>query len=207
MKFNKELNGVAYFISVIFHPIFIPIYISTLVYITNNFISVTLTLEQKFLSIALAILNFLILPTSLTAIWLKITQSHISMKTILSERVTSLLIFGISYIGIGLLLAKLHFCLVLAFISFFASIICLIIAIVTMFIKISIHVTSWSALITLMIILMDKFNYDFSIILISAMFIIGIVAWSRKFLEAHTNTELIFSYVIGIIVPILLSFI
>lgn len=207
MKLNKSLNSLAYLISVIFHPIFIPIYFSILVFFTDYIISNTLTLENKFLIIVILIFNFLIMPISLTAIWLKIRYSRINMNTILSERIASLLVFGITYFGIGLLLLKLQFNFILAFIGLTASIICFIIVFITTFIKISIHVTSWAALLTWILILMYKTNYDFSIIIIVVMLITGIVAWSRKVLEAHTNTELTLSYIIGFVVSIFLSYI
>lgn len=189
-------------ISLIFHPLFMPIagvifyFAKTPRFVETEIIWAKL-ISLSILTIALPILLFFLLKTlgKINSLHLATTKERI-VPLVLHAVIILMIITQILkperyvelyYFFVGILISTLS-CLILAFFKF----------------KASIHMIAVSGLFMFLIALSIHFKININNVLAVMCIIIGAVATSRLHLKAHSYTELIMGFVVGLFPQLIL---
>ena len=195
---DKLADSIYYGISVIFHPLFVPlmvasylIYIHPQVYVGyNNFL--------KFTYIRMVIFNTVALPL-LTVVVMKLLGflKSIEVKTGRERMVviiaTMLFYFWIHYVFANQNHPKIA---VQYFLSVFLTLPSALIA--TNFLRVSLHSMAWGNAVAFFVSLGLLHNFNIGLTIALVMLIAGFVATARLQLKQHINLEIYWGFAVGI---------
>lgn len=198
----KTYHSLAHIISVVFHPVFIPFFLLFILMFFHQKNVFQLSFMQILSIVALSFVWNLVLPGLIVTMLIKRKTSLFNISFILIDRHFGLFVFGIFYFIAGFISQKLELHQTFIFIYLFASLLCFCLLIINLFIRISIHVTSWSVFISLTAIF-TMYNNDMTVWFVVVVMITGVVAWARRILLAHSHTEIIAGYIVGLSLPFL----
>jgi hypothetical protein len=185
---KSRLTKAAEVLSVIFHPIFIPLYGLLIIYSSPTLLSF-IPFQLKWMMFILVLTNNVILPLSLAAI-LYVRGAITAFNTRdRNERVILLSFALIMYTLTAYLILRMQ--VPNLFRAYFISvaIVTLIILLITTFYRISLHAAGIGGLLVLIIIMVVL--YDISTVwqLVSVLLIGGALMSSRIYLDDHTPSE------------------
>ncbi len=202
---NKELTNIeqmlrkiANIISIAFHPMMMPIYAMLFLLYGNTMWSILPAYYKTITMVQIGIATCLLPLASLSVL---VAMGYVGDPEMpnKSERILPL---SVSAVIIGLACYYMHFKSELPFPLIRMSDGMFIIMIVAMCIssvwKISLHGMGVGALLTFVCVVGITSNIDFSIVLSFTFAIIGAVAWARMYLNAHTPSQLLVGFVIGV---------
>ncbi len=194
---QRGIYGLARLISILFHPIFMPILGISLLFYTNSYISYTLHKEMKNAVLLLVGLNTIAMPVLITSflLWRGIISSpkmaHMRERTIPYAGTLvfyALTIYLLKDVYLPAILVRF---MVAALISVFCAFI------INFFWKISAHLIGMGGLCGALACMSIKLQTDVTWLLILAVFISGLVGASRILLKAHSPSQVYAGYFIG----------
>lgn len=192
-------------ISIILHPIVVPIITLLLyfIFVTNNYY----TSERKLLLLALVFVTTYIIPLLILIIFrkLKLTKSF-NPHSIRERKFPVILMVIIFYVTGNILTHQLD---MMEFaILFYATALALILIYVYFYFKIktSIHLMSLGISTSFFIIFGIIYSEKYILIIIGYILCAGILANARLHLEAHTSREVYLGYLFGFISPFLVYY-
>jgi hypothetical protein len=202
-KIQNTGNALAKTISVVLHPLFIPLYGLLIIFAAPTLIGY-LPYAVKRTLLLIILINNVLLPFSFVP-YLRI-RNIISSWTLDSrkERTLPLIITSLFYSVTVFITYRYH---IPAFIkSFFITVAFLAIAVTIINIrwKISIHSTGSGALVALVVVLSIKMHAPLTWFLITAIMSAGFVLTSRLWLNSHSPKEVWSGFLLGFICSALL---
>lgn len=206
----------AYFISVLFHPLFVPTYMLVLLLLINPYnFGVSHISDGRFL-LAQVILTTVMFPLfSMFMLRQLDFISSIQLKK-REERIAPFMIIGMFYIGLVVFFIKTpaQIPLVLS-VTFLGATIALWLAfLINLFTKVSVHTVGVGGLLGMLVIGMYYFEYtefylnlgslgyfniEMKILLMVGILVAGLVGTARLILKAHTTEQVYLGYFIGFI--------
>lgn len=195
-KMEDLLNKLAKIISIIFHPLFMPVYGMAIIFSAPTLFGY-LPFEVKKLLFLIVLVNNVLLPLALIPFFKY--RNIISSWTIENRRertiplfITTILYFTTSYIIFRFPIPV--FLKTFVFAAFFVS---LAITIINLWWKISIHSAASGALIALVLILSFKMYSPLVWYLIAVIIVAGLVLSSRLKLNTHSPRQVWFGFLTG----------
>ena len=190
----------AKFISIVGHPLFMPVYAMVLIFEFNPYIN--LQVPNSIQVIVLSILSiFTIFLPLITAIFLKkfgVIKS-IYMKTAEERKWPFLLSVLWYYIGF-ILLTTIALPISLYLLMIGAISVILIAHFITLRWKISIHMLGIGGLIGGMIGLSQRFQFDHFYLILILFFVAGLIGYARLKTKSHTYRQVYAGFILGVIV-------
>lgn len=185
-------------VSAVFHPIFIPLYIAALFFVSNIYPIYFLTGDQKLLLMLMLLLNTLVLPV-LGIILMKryriISSYHIHER---SERLYPYLYFFGLYVATAvMLMLNAAAPILLSYVYFVAAAMIFLLVMLNTFVKVSAHTSAIASFATILVMLDIRGIADFNVGIVIAIVLAGLVGTARLSLKAHTGTETALGYIAG----------
>ncbi len=187
----------ANFVSILFHPLFVPLYVLLVLLFSNAYFAVILTLYFKVFLLTFTLLAGVFLPLLSAALFKKFGMISSLRMPNRKERVLPFLITSIYYIIAYSSLQKIESLPDTYSLLFLAtSFILLCVAAITYFWKISIHLMSLGSMVGLLLAL--GLNYPFFLLpFLVTILIAGLTASARLTLNAHTPAQLYIGFLFG----------
>lgn len=204
LTFNPILKGISHVLSIIFHPLFIPLYGTWLIIYTHSF-SFAGFYGKKLFAVYASVFSNMILLTGVTVLLLKqlkFIQSirmHTQKDRIIPYIATmtfyfwAFLVFrhqtAIPFVLTAFVLGS-FLAVVIAFISNLA-------------LKISMHALGMGGLLGLMFCIFSDPYYNITLLLLIIILLCGIVGTSRLILGEHTLREVYLGFMFGILAQLI----
>jgi len=118
------------------------------------------------------------------------------------DRILPYLLIAVFYSGLAYVFdAYLHMSGLIIYLVASIGVTILVLALITLFYKVSAHATGLSGAVVILVMLSTRFaDNDLFYPILTFIFITGLVLSSRLFLKAHTVKEIIFGVVTGVVV-------
>ncbi|MBO9701711.1 MAG: hypothetical protein J7604_16005 [Sporocytophaga sp.] len=204
-KFNI-LKSTATILSVLFHPVILPTYVfACLIFFAPATFS-TLSEQGKYYLLLLIFITTCILPIFLMTIFLQLTNRTMNLKAFFMgnrrERIVPYLITAIFYSSLAYFFdTYLHMSGLIIYLIAAIGVTILVLALITLFYKVSAHATGLSGSIVILVMLSMRFtDNDLFYPILTFILIAGFVMSSRLFLKAHTGMEVVTGVLTGFIV-------
>jgi hypothetical protein len=185
---KDSLDKLAKIISIIFHPLLMPVYGMTIIFSAPTLFGY-LPFNVKKLLILIMLVNNVLLPLSLLPFFIRMNIISSWTITERKERNFPLIITTILYCITSFLIFRFNIPVFLKTYIFAASLISLIVTVINFWWKISLHSVGAGALISLVFILSLKMLTPLEWYLISTVVIGGLVLSSRLKLNLHSPQQ------------------
>ena len=194
---TKDFTGkLAQIISMIFHPLLIPVYGMAVIFSAPTLFGY-LPFPVKKLLLLIVLINNVILPISLLPFfrYRNIISSWIIIKR--EERTLPLLVSTILYLTTSFIIFKFPIPVFLKSFIFAAAFVSIIVTIINLRWKISLHSVGVGSLLALVLLLSFKMYTPLLGYLISAVLVAGLVLSSRLRLDSHNPHQVWFGFLTG----------
>ena len=187
-------------ISVVFHPIFIPVY--TLVLLLNQDLTLALIIpvKTKLILSCIVFLTTIVIP--FFSVWvfyrMKLVSS-ILLKT-REERIYPLLIIAIFYYMTYYLLRSFPMTFLFSFYMLGSAFLVILALIISFRMKISLHMIGIGGVLGLLIGLSFTISTDLSLLIFPAILLCGVVGSARLNENSHKSSEIYTGFLAGVVV-------
>ena len=187
-------------ISVLGHPLFMPLYAFGLLIYTNPYINMMITETSKYFTLGILLVFNIILPI-LTSVLFKLFGliDSLYMKTAKERRWPFLLTLIWYYMGIELL-TRIYVPQSFLLLMIGATSIVGVALVITSRWKISIHMLGIGGVIGAIIGISQRFQFDHSILLIALILFAGLIGYSRLKTNSHNFRQVYAGFIVGIAV-------
>ena len=187
-------------ISVLGHPLFMPLYAFGLLIYTNPYINMMITETSKYFTLGILLVFTIILPI-LTSVLFKLFGliDSLYMKTAKERRWPFLLTLIWYYMGIQLL-TRIYVPQSFLLLMIGATSIVGVALVITSRWKISIHTLGIGGVIGAIIGISQRFQFDHSILLIALILFAGLIGYSRLKTNSHNFRQVYAGFIVGIAV-------
>tara|TARA_Y100000813_G_scaffold65580_1_gene46164 strand:+ start:1263 stop:1868 length:606 start_codon:yes stop_codon:yes gene_type:complete len=187
-------------ISVLGHPLFMPLYAFGLLIYTNPYINMMITETSKYFTLGILLVFTIILPI-LTSVLFKLFGliDSLYMKTAKERRWPFLLTLIWYYMGIQLL-TRIYVPQSFLLLMIGATSIVGVALVITSRWKISIHMLGIGGVIGAIIGISQRFQFDHSILLIALILFAGLIGYSRLKTNSHNFRQVYAGFIVGIAV-------
>lgn len=187
-------------ISVLGHPLFMPLYAFGLLIYTNPYINMMITETSKYFTLGILLVFTIILPI-LTSVLFKLFGliDSLYMKTAKERRWPFLLTLIWYYMGIQLL-TRIYVPQSFLLLMIGATCIVGVALVITSRWKISIHMLGIGGVIGAIIGISQRFQFDHSILLIALILFAGLIGYSRLKTNSHNFRQVYAGFIVGIAV-------
>ena len=187
-------------ISVLGHPLFMPLYAFGLLIYTNPYINMMITETSKYFTLGILLVFTIILPI-LTSVLFKLFGliDSLYMKTAKERRWPFLLTLIWYYMGIELL-TRIYVPQSFLLLMIGATSIVGVALVITSRWKISIHMLGIGGVIGAIIGISQRFQFDHSILLIALILFAGLIGYSRLKTNSHNFRQVYAGFIVGIAV-------
>ena len=187
-------------ISVLGHPLFMPLYAFGLLIYTNPYINMMITETSKYFTLGILLVFTIILPI-LTSVLFKLFGliDNLYMKTAKERRWPFLLTLIWYYMGIQLL-TRIYVPQSFLLLMIGATSIVGVALVITSRWKISIHMLGIGGVIGAIIGISQRFQFDHSILLIALILFAGLIGYSRLKTNSHNFRQVYAGFIVGIAV-------
>jgi hypothetical protein len=184
-------------ISLVFHPLFIPLY-GLIIIFTAPTLFWYLPLKVKKILLLILLTNNILIPVSLMPFfrYRNIISSWVVEKR--SERVIPLLSVAILYSVTSFIMFRLQIPIFVKTYIFSTSFLALTVLVINLWWKISLHSAGAGALIGIVIALSLKMSVPLTWFLIPAVLIAGLVLSSRLKLNSHDSAQVYIGFLTGL---------
>jgi membrane-associated phospholipid phosphatase len=202
-------NRLAYALSVILHPIFLPTYLFATLFYSAGHIFYPLTDVQILIYLILIFITTAIIPLASLSLFYLMLNRFVGIKTFnmnnKKDRTLPFLFTGIIYSGVTwLLYSQLNSPILIIILLTTFTIAILSVTFINNFWKISAHSTAWGVVTGCLMILHHSVNNTILLIpFVSSILLSGMVLSSRLQLQAHSTVEVYMGYLFGIIISII----
>ncbi|MCH5599617.1 hypothetical protein [Niabella ginsengisoli] len=200
-RVNPVLKALANFLSYLFHPVFVPLYVIAFILFVEPFLFVGASAQEKILTLGRAFINYTFFPL-ISVLLLKGLNliSSIKLKE-RKDRIVPFIVCNIWYFWIWYVWRGLpgvpHHLVVFSLGVFLASSMGLL---ANIYLKISMHaIALGTATAFLCLLTFDPSSSNITIYLALAIFITGIVGSSRLILSEHTPREYYMGLGVGVL--------
>lgn len=187
----------SYALSVVFHPVFVPLIITFIIFNLPVYPFIFLNPKAKLLLYSLVFINTAILPVVFTFILYKIGIVKSIEINERKQRTIPLIIAMLMLFFTYLSCLKLNLPQLWYNVLIIQTLIILFALIINFFFKISLHMISWGSIAALVILLSRFFNLDYFLLINLVILISGLVAYARLSLKAHKAEEVFFGFALG----------
>lgn len=195
---NKTLEVISNIISVIFHPVFLPVYGFLIIFNAPTFM-VHLPTGLKRVIISLATINMTVVPLALMP-FLKYRNVIKSYKMdSRQERIIPLSIGAMMYIVTCVIFYSYEIPQLVKSFTLAASLTSVLILLITFRWKISAHAAGMGALLATVIVLSIKMMANLSVLWIPVLLFSGLVLSARMILKSHNPSQIYAGYIVGFI--------
>jgi hypothetical protein len=204
---NSYLYKISQFISGIGHPIFIPLYVTWILFNSNNYLSYAVTPKfQDFLYLMLFVVTFL-LPAVIT--WMLWQKGHVKSFELenKNERPLPYFLTLCCYIGCTYLLFSLPLPRVFGLAMSGACLALLSTIIINFSWKISLHMMGAGGMLGLFYGFALVFNFTSITVMVGIAMASGIIAAARLYCNAHTPAQVYSGFIIGFLLEFLFIYI
>ena len=187
-------------ISVLGHPLFMPLYAFGLLIYTNPYINMMITETSKYFTLGILLVFTIILPI-LTSVLFKLFGliDSLYMKTAKERRWPFLITLIWYYMGIQLL-TRIYVPQSFLLLMIGATSIVGVALVITSRWKISIHMLGIGGVIGAIIGISQRFQFDHSILLIALILFAGLIGYSRLKTNSHNFRQVYAGFIVGIAV-------
>ena len=187
-------------ISVLGHPLFMPLYAFGLLIYTNPYINMMITETSKYFTLGILLVFTIILPI-LTSVLFKLFGliDSLYMKTAKERRWPFLLTLIWYYMCIQLL-TRIYVPQSFLLLMIGATSIVGVALVITSRWKISIHMLGIGGVIGAIIGISQRFQFDHSILLIALILFAGLIGYSRLKTNSHNFRQVYAGFIVGIAV-------
>lgn len=205
---NGWSNKLAYSLSVLLHPIFLPTYLFAALFYWSGHIFYPLSDVQMFIYLILLFVTTAIIPLASLSLFFLLMKRFVGLKTFdLSnhkDRPIPFLFTGIIYSGVTwMLYTQLNSPILITILLTTCTIGILSVSFISSFWKMSAHATAWGIVTGCLMILHHSINTDILFIpFVSSILLSGIVMTSRLQLQSHSTVEVYIGYLFGIFISI-----
>jgi hypothetical protein len=189
----------AKYVSLVFHPIFVPIYGVFAIATFHLVVASKLNAQPKALLLSMYCVLLSILPLLGVMFLLNKYKIEELSSISLSERRMAAWALCLIYALEFWFLDNYFFH---SFLRLFVLALCMssgVLAILSSFKKVSFHVFGWSGLLVLMYVLGVKNSPTFIYLILAVLLVTGLVASARLTLKAHTKQEVYLGFIFGLI--------
>ena len=185
-------------ISVLGHPLFMPLYAFGLLIYTNPYINMMITETSKYFTLGILLVFTIILPI-LTSVLFKLFGliDSLYMKTAKERRWPFLLTLIWYYMGIQLL-TRINVPQSFLLLMIGATSIVGVALVITSRWKISIHMLGIGGVIGAIIGISQRFQFDHSILLIALILFAGLIGYARLKTNSHNYRQVYAGFILGI---------
>jgi len=191
-------------ISVIFHPILIPLYILLILLNQNLFFALLIPVKSKFILTGIVFFSTIALP--MLSVWffcrLKLVSS-VAMNT-REERIYPLLIIAIFYYMTYYLLKSFPISLLFSYYMLGSAFLVILALIISFWMKISLHMIGIGGFLGIFLGLSLKLSLDLSILILPVILLSGIIGSARLNENSHKPSEIYTGFFAGVIVMLCL---
>ena len=200
---NSTANTLAKIISILFHPLLIPLY-GVLIIISAPTIFGFLPVEIKKILLTIILINNFLLPLFLLPYFRY--RNIISSWTIIKreERILPLIVTTFFYFVTGYIFLRFNIPVFIKAFVFTAAILSLCLTIINAWFKISLHSAGAGALLALILVLSICMQTPLTWYLIISVIVAGALLSSRLWLESHTPSEVWSGFFLGLITTALI---
>lgn len=195
---NKGITfTLAKIISVIFHPLFMPLYGLGIIFTAPTLLEY-LPAEVKKMLVLVILVNNIIIPATLLQIFKNrniINSYNIEER---GERVVPLLLVSILYSVTSYIIFRYQIPVFLKAFIFASTLLVISVTIINLWWKISIHAVAAGALVSVVIILSLKMHSPLTLYLIAAILAGGLILSSRLKLDSHDPPQVWFGFFTGL---------
>lgn len=200
------MRPLAFFISVICHPLLMATYGCLLLFFGfKNTVFELMTSNNSKWQITTTVFAFtFLLPVLNIYLMYKLKRIQSITLSVRSERTFPYIMTAIFYYGLFYLFYDLRIYETIKLFVFCAGTAILITALINLKYKISAHLVGIGGLIGMMISLMYLYHYDLIVYIIIGILLAGIVASSRVYLKEHTPQQVYWGFLVGIACQLIL---
>jgi hypothetical protein len=188
----------AKFISFLFHPVFMPL-VGLIIIFNSGVYFMDVPVEYKRFVYLVVILCHILLPLSILPVLIYLKHLRNYSLDIRRERLIPLFFTTICfYIGYYFV-SKLAPVRLINLFLFSSTVVIFILLFVSLFWKISIHMTGIGGLTGMILVLSFTYGIDSTIVLSFSIFVAGLIATSRLALQSHSILQLTAGYLTGLL--------
>jgi hypothetical protein len=193
---NQKL---ARFTSILFHPIFLPVFAILLITQFHFIIVVKLNAQPKLLFLMAYMVSLTLIP--LTGVMMMLRKYKLSELSELTqqERVISAGVLALVYLFVAFTFTDFFVDKFLRVFVLSLAISCGIMAVVNQFFKLSFHAFGWGGLLAMVWFLGKMANTDLTLVLILVLLLSGWVGSARLYVKAHQPKEVYLGFLLGIL--------
>lgn len=186
-------------ISTLFHPLLVPTYGLILLMNLKTHSILAISNDYRYIIVAFVFITTFIIPTAAIFLMLKFgSVNSLQMKS-QRERVFPLLIVAIVYYGTYYLLKQASVTGLISFFMIGSTMLVLVTLLINYLTKISLHLIAWGGLLGTILGFAIRFDYNLDIIIITLIFLSGIIATARLKLDAHRPYQVYLGFLFGLI--------
>jgi len=192
--------GLAWMVSIVFHPLLMPTYLNAIVFKYCTDI-LPLTREAKVQMLLFVFVSTYLIPAIATGLlWATGAISSLSLEK-RSERLIPLMVTGVIYAGVSyVFLDYLSMARLLGLFMGTIALTVILTAFITHFWKISSHMVGVGGLVGFLFsVVLETHNLSLEYPLIGSIGVAGAVASSRLYLKAHSIKQIIAGFLLGIV--------
>ncbi len=194
-KNNRLLSTL---LSLIFHPVFIPVYGLLIIFYSPTFM-VHLPAQLKRIMFFLAAINMTVIPLAMMPL-LKfrniISSYHMDVR---SERILPLALGSTMYIVTTIIFFSYQIPQIIKSFMLAAAIMSVLVLLITFFWKISVHAAGMGALLATAVVLSLRMRTELYIILIPLLLISGLVMSARLYLSSHRPVQVYTGFILAFV--------
>jgi len=184
-------NKIAQFISIIFHPIIIPVLIFIIIFSLPIYPFEFYSFEAKRIFFFIVLTNTFLLPLLIIFLFLKSKLiSSVGMPNNTERIVPVLLMALMTYVTFYISNAW-DLPMIWKISMLLYSVMLVIVVFINFYFKISLHAIGWSSLVALSVFYSYYLQVNLFCIIISSILITGVVGYARAYLKSHKNIEIL----------------
>lgn len=206
LKLQPEKFQLSHFLSIILHPLLIPVIATTALMLRPDLYSVVLPNNMKFWFISVVTVFTLLIPLAGVLILLKFNAVNSLEMSVRNERTLPLIISSTSFMVLLFSLKSTGIPPVFLYILYSATFALLAGLLINLFYKISLHTLGWGAIAAALTGVSLKLGIPLLAFIIVAVLLSGLAGYARLKQNAHNPAQIYLGYVAGISVIILISF-
>jgi hypothetical protein len=191
-------NRIARGISLIFHPIMIPLYILLSLLNQNVFFALLLPFRSKLILSAIVILSTIALPLGSVWIFFKLKLVNSITMNSREERIYPLLITAIFYYMTYYLLKSFPISFLFSYYMLGSAFLVICALIISFWMKISLHMIGIGGFLGVFLGLSIKLSLDISGLIIPAILLSGIIGSARLNENSHKPSEIYSGFFAGV---------
>ncbi|MFO8067200.1 MAG: hypothetical protein R6U11_06430 [Bacteroidales bacterium] len=198
---------IARIFSTIFHPLVIPSLGIFILFSINTYIGFSIPSGGQRAILLIVMFNTALAPLISVFVLKRLKLINSVLLNERAERIIPVFISGVFYFFTFYILKQVNLPFLVYFFILSATILIFLVLLITLYWKISIHMTSIGGLTGYLIAVSFLLKTDIPLIIISSLLISGILGFSRLFLKAHKPAEVYAGFGLGFTFIILLSII